>query len=429
MRDLLVTLLVFVGCAYSIRSAYIGILVWSWLSYMNPHRLSYGFAYTMPFSQIAALCLMVGLIFSREKKSIPMNSITIPWIIFIAYMGLTSYFAYFPDFAGDYFNRVIKIQLVSFLTIVLITDMRKLNYLIWVIVFSIGYFSVKGGLFTLLSGGSFRVWGPPDSMIEGNNEIAVATLMTVPLMVYLHQFEPRTWLKRLLVITMPLSVVAAIGTQSRGALLACGAVMFFFWIKSDKKVLMGLSSVVLVAAILVFMPSSWFERMDTIEHYEEDGSAMGRLNAWEYAFNAANHNFLGMGFDSWSLETFMLYAPDPRGVHAAHSIYFSVLADHGWLGLLLFLFIFRQAWSYLKRIIKQTDDDERFKDVNYLARMLQVSFIAYFVGGAFLSLSYFDLPWHFVSFVVLLNGYVGAQKPQTVMPTISRKPRFRSAIK
>ena len=38
--------------------------------------------------------------------------------------------------------------------------------------------------------------------------------------------------------------------------------------------------------------------------------------------------------------------------------------------------------------------------------MMQISFIAYLVGGAFLSLSYFDLPWHFVSFVVLLNKFI-----------------------
>lgn len=39
-----------------------------------------------------------------------------------------------------------------------------------------------------------------------------------------------------------------------------------------------------------------------------------------------------------------------------------------------------------------------------LARMLQVSLVAYLSGGAFLSLSYFDLPWHLIAVALLLGG-------------------------
>lgn len=412
MRDILVTLVVFIGCAYTIKKPYIGLLLWAWLSYMNPHRLSYGFAYNMPFAQVTALMLFGSMIFTKDKKGIPLNSITIPWFIFLFFMGLTSYLGYFQDFALEYYERVVKIQVIVFLTMVLITDMPKLRNLIWAIVVSIGYFSIKGGIFTILSGGSFTVWGPADSMIEGNNELAVAALMTVPLMAYLYQFQEKGWIKKSLLAGMPLSFVAAIGTQSRGALLAFGAVMFFFWMKSDKKIVLAMVFGVLVVAILALMPAKWFKRMDTIETYDQDSSAMGRLNAWEYAFNAANDRLLGMGFDSWSLETFMMYAPNPKDVHAAHSIYFSVLGDHGWIGLLLFLFIFWRSWIFLKRVIKSTDNKPDQVQVNFLARMLQVSFIAYFVGGAFLSLSYFDLPWHLVSFVVILDRFVANLKTE-----------------
>lgn len=429
MRDILVTFLVIVGCGYTIKKPYIGILVWSWLSYMNPHRLSYGFAYTMPFAQITALTLAISMIFTKDKKGIPINSITVVWIVFIIFMGITTYFAYFPDFASEYYDRVLKIQLIIFLTMVLIIDMEKLRNLIWAIVISVGYFSVKGGIFTILSGGSFTVWGPPNSMMEGNNELAVATLMTIPLMAYLHHFETRGWIKKALLIAMPLSFVAAIGTQSRGAFLACGAVIGFFWLKSDKKLVLGVAFGVLITAVLAMMPSSWYKRMDTIETYDQDSSAMGRLNAWEYSFNAANDRLLGMGFDSWSLETFLMYAPDPKDVHAAHSIYFSVLGDHGWIGLFLFLLVFHRAWSYLSRIIKETDNKPKLKDINFLARMLQVAFIAYFIGGAFLSLSYFDLPWHLVSFVVLLDRFVRNQAPEPESSPVEPKPNLRKKFK
>lgn len=403
MRDIAITLIVIYGCLYTLKKPYIGVLLWSWLGYMNPHRLSWGFAYNMPFAQIIALVLMGTMAFSGQTKKLPINTLTVIWMLFVLFMGITTSFAYFPDSAQIQYIRVIKIQLIVFITMMLITDLTKLNHLLWVIVLSIGYYTVKGGFFTLMTGGAYRVWGPAESFIEGNNELAVASLMVIPLMVYLYQVYPQWWLKKGLLVAVPLSFLAAIGTQSRGALIAFAAVAVFFWLKSKQKFVLGVAMVLLSLGIVAFMPASWHERMDTIESYEEDVSAMGRLNAWEYAINAANDNLLGLGFDAWDSLTFALYAPNPKDVHVAHSIYFSVLADHGWIGLLLFLLIFYLAWKKLKTVIKKTNEKPELKEINLLAKMLQVSFIAYLVGGAFLSLSYFDLPWHLVSFVVILE--------------------------
>ena len=168
--------------------------------------------------------------------------------------------------------------------------------------------------------------------------------------------------------------------------------------------------------------------MNTIETYDQDASAVGRLNAWEYAFHAANHNFLGMGFDSWSPLTFAMYAPDPNDVHAAHSIYFSVLADHGWIGLGLFLVILFLTWRSLSKIVKDTAHKLEFKEIQSLALMLQVTMIAYLVGGAFLSLAYFDLPWHLISFVVLLNKFLAKQVSDTVVSEVKTKRAAKFGI-
>lgn len=405
MRDLLITLIVVFGCLYTFKKPYIGVLLWSWLSYMNPHRLAYGFAYDMPYAYVTAITLLLAMAFSRQTEKLPINAITVIWLFFVALMGLTTLFAYFPDAAWIQYVRIIKIQLIVFITMMLITDLTKLNHLLWVICASIGYYTIKGGIFTIKSGGGHRVWGPADSFIEGNNELAVAALMIIPLLAYLYQVTQHLWLKRGLLLAIPLSFIAAIGTQSRGALIAFAAVVVFFWFKSKHKVGVGVALVILSIGLIVFMPDSWHRRMDTIQNYEEDSSAMGRINAWEYAFNAANDNLLGVGLDAWSPMTFALYAPNPDDVHAAHSIYFSVLADHGWLGLIFFLLIYFLAWRKLSRLIRVTADDPNQSNINLLARMLQVSFIAYLVGGAFLSLAYYDLPWHLVSFVLLLEQF------------------------
>jgi probable O-glycosylation ligase (exosortase A-associated) len=349
---------------------------------------------------------MGSMLLSKETKKFPINALTFIWIIFILFMGVTTFFAYFPDAAAFQYKQVIKIQLVVFLTMMLITDMEKLNKLIWVIVLSIGYYSVKGGVFTLLTGGGYRVWGPEGTYIEENNALAIAILMTIPLMIYLYQINNKKWVRQCLVAAIVLSLFTVLGSQSRGALLAISAVGAFYWTKSRSKVVSGLFIAIMAVALLLFMPETWYKRMDTINTYEQDGSAMGRINAWKYAYNAANDNLLGMGFESWEVETFSLYAPNPNDVHAAHSIYFTILADHGWIGLFSYLLIYYLTWRKLVVIIKQTKIDTERINIHILAKMLQVGFIAYFVGGAFLSLSYFDLPWHYVAIVIILGQQI-----------------------
>ncbi len=409
MRDIIVTLVCIVGWGYTLKRPYIGVLLWSWLSYMNPHRLCYGFAYSAPLAQITAIVLMSSMLLSKETKGFPLNGITFLWIVFILFMGVTTYFAYFPVEAAVQYKQVIKIQLIVFLTMMLITDMDKLNKLIWIIVLSIGFYSVKGGLFTLMTGGSFTVWGPGGTYIEDNNGLAIAVLMIIPLMVYLYQINDKKWVKQGLLVAIVFSLFTVVGSQSRGAFLAITAVGFFYWTKSQSKIVSGIFIVILAASILTFMPESWYKRMDTINTYEEDNSAMGRINAWKYAYNAANDNVLGMGFESWTAETFAKYAPNPIDVHAAHSIYFTVLGDHGWIGLTMYLLIYFMTWRKLVKMIKQTAKNEDLKQINRLAKMLQVGFIAYFTGGAFLSLSYFDLPWHLISIVIILSKITATQ--------------------
>ncbi|MEZ5529330.1 MAG: putative O-glycosylation ligase, exosortase A system-associated [Porticoccaceae bacterium] len=402
MRDILVTLLIFGTLPFILRHAYVGVLVWSWISYMNPHRLTWGFAYDMPFAMIVALTLFVSFLFSKEKQALPFNATLGVWVLFILWMGITTFNAFYPDAAMEMYTEILKIQVMTFITLILITDRRKLELLIWVIVCSIGFFSVKGGVFTLLTGGGFRVYGPPLSNIYENNALAVAVLMVIPLMVYLYRVSTNIWVRRGLIFAIAMSLVAVVGSQSRGALLSILAVGIFFWLKTKTKVISGFIIVLLASLLVAFMPESWHERMDSIRDYQDDPSAMARINSWQYSINVADDRLTGGGLRSWSKQTFAIYAPVPEWVFVAHSIYFSVLADHGWPGLIMFLAILGLTWRNLSQVIKRTRDDPS-SPPNVLARMLQVSLIAYMSGGAFLSLSYFDLPWHLIAISLLLN--------------------------
>lgn len=399
IRDLLITAIVLLSLPQIIKRPWLGVLVWSWIGYMNPHRLTWGFAFDMPFAQIVALTLFAAVLMDKEKKSIPMDKTTFVWGLFLLWITISTIFAMFPTSAWVLYIKVVKIQIITILTMMLMTNQRKIDLLIWVIVGSIGFYSVKGGLFTLLTGGGSRVWGPPGGFIEENNSLALATLMIVPLMIYLYQIADNKWFRYGLAAGVLLSLISALGSQSRGALLAILAVSGYFWLATSHKIITAPILILLAVLGFSFMPESWHKRMETIENYDQDASAMGRINAWQYSMNVANARITGGGMQAWKLESFAKYAPNPLDVHAAHSIFFGILGDNGWPGLILFLLILWFTWGNLSWVIKHAPDSRGAR----LSKMIKVSLVAYCSGGAFLSLGYFDLPWHLYAIALLLR--------------------------
>jgi putative inorganic carbon (hco3(-)) transporter len=452
MRDIIVFGLVFAALPFIVSRPWLGILMWCWLSYMNPHRLAWGWAHGFGFAEIVAVVTIVSVVLSRESWRIPMTPLVLIWFTFIAWMGLSTYLALVPDVAQEQYIRVLKIHFITFLTIMVMNSQKRLTLLLAVIVVSIGFFGIKGGIFTILQGGGNRVWGPPGTVIEDNNALAVALLMVLPLMHYLRQQTDNTWLRRGLLAGMVLVGLAALGTYSRGALVAGTAMLAFFWLKSHKKIATAVLLIILVPPLIAFMPEKWTERVNTMssgiersgEAWAEvtgrnppvtsrdrlhiwpvDASAMGRLNAWNYAINVANARVTGGGLESWSEQTYALYAPIPESVHSSHSIYFSTIADHGWFGLFLFLLIGFLMWRTASKVIERSEKYPELKWLGLMCRMVQVGTVAYASGGAFLSLAYFDLYWHFVSIVVIARRLLDQHVQKQEKEDLARQVRTR----
>ncbi|MCP4842018.1 MAG: putative O-glycosylation ligase, exosortase A system-associated [Halieaceae bacterium] len=414
MRDIIVTLMVFGTIPFILRNPWYGVLAWSWLSYQNPHKLAWGFANNMPFAQIVAIVLLVSLILHKDQRQLPKNGLVIVWALFFVWLVICALVGLEPEYATETIEKVVKIQLIVFVTMLLMKDFEKVNQLIWMIVFSIGFFSVKGGIFTVLTGGGYHVFGPPASEIEENNALAVAILMIVPLMVYMYRFPPQAWVKKIMPLCIFFSIASVLGSQSRGALIAIAAVGVFYWWKSRTKIVTGFLIIIMAFLGYQFMPQSWHERMATISEYEEDSSAMERITAWKFTIAVANDRFTGGGFNSSTLKQYIKYGIETvkEKAFVAHSIYFGVLGDGGWPGLLLYLLVILGMWRQLTTIIRLTKDDPDREDYNVLARMLQVSIVAFLAGGAFLSLQYFDLAWGIMAITIGLTQLVKGIYPR-----------------
>ena len=363
---------------------------------------------------------------SKEKKDMPWTRETVILLVLTAWMLFTTFFAFYPDLAWHQWNKVWKIMLMVVLTALIITERKQLHWLVWVIALSFGFYGVKGGVFTIIHGGVYRVQGPEGSFIAGNNEMALALVMTIPLIRYLHLQETRKWLKSGLASAMVLTGVAAIGSQSRGALLAMVMMGLFLWLKSRNKIFTGIYMAIAVAIIAAVMPQAWYDRMNTIKTYQEDQSAQGRINAWHTAFNVAKDRITGGGFDMFQPTTFRQYAPDPWNVHDVHSIYFEMMGEQGFIGFGLFMLLGLLAWLRAQQIIKRCKNDPDTKWASDLASMIQVSLIGYATAGAFLGMSHFDLPYHLMIILVLAAKFSGLLEKQTA-PVVTFSARAQES--
>jgi probable O-glycosylation ligase (exosortase A-associated) len=396
MRDVIITLIVFGSLPFILRRPFLGVVMWTWLGMMNPHRLAWGFSLNFPFAFIVFLTTFFAYAMSREPKRVPMNREIVILILLLTWMLVSTFSAVFPVPAWEQWDKIWRVQLGTLLTLMLTTSMSRIHALVWTIGVSLGFYGIKGGLWSILHGGLNRVYGPNGTFIGGNNEIGLALVMTAPLLWYLAVVTENRKLKLGLYGATGLTLVAIVGTQSRGAFLGVAVIGLMMFMKAKNKVMPLLMGLAFIVALPFVAPQEWFDRMHTIETYEEDKSATNRIKAWNKSIEIANRRVTGGGFEFIRLT---------NGVDC-HSIYFEVLSEHGWPGLILFLSLGLMTWTKCGRIRKLTRRRPEFLRANILASMLQVSLAGYATSGAFLGLAYFDFFYVLVVLSVVLYNIV-----------------------
>lgn len=405
-RDLIIVSIVVVLAIISLRKPWVGVMNWTWLSLMNPHRYAYGIAYQAPLAAIAGGALLLGVLLTKDRQSPFKGAPTIWLLLFAIWISISWLMGY--DVAGDrgQWDKAMKIYLMIFVALAVMANKQQIVIFSWVVTFSVGLLAIKGGIFTVMTGGEHKVWGPAGSFIADNNHFALGALMTVPMLHFLQLQLTKRWQRHAMSAAMLLCVASALGSHSRGALLALMAMGAVFWWRSSKKGLIGAAIIVVLLALVPMMPQHWWDRMATIENYEEDGSAMGRINAWQVAIAVAGSHPFGAGMSYQHDFLFQTYGVHETVVRAAHSIYFQILGNHGFIGLFLYLGLWVSTLRLASRIRRMSRDRPDSKWVYDLGGMIQVSLIAYAVGGAFLSMPYYDFPYNLMVMVVLAHRWL-----------------------
>jgi len=424
MRDLFLGPLLLAILVQTFRAPSAGVLGWTWLTLMTPQKLIWGILSSAPLNLILALATLVMVVFTKDRKKIASTGIVTVWFLFVVTITASTIFALNHALAWDGWNRVIKVMLLGLLIPMLMGTPRRIHALIWVIALSLGYFGVKGGIFTLIMGSGAHVIGPADSQLVDNNNLALALCMSLPLMNYLRLQTGRHAVRMGLLFGMVATTFGVLGTFSRGGFIGLGVMAGYLWWKSSRRFALAIGTIAVVVPAYLLMPASWFDRMGTLKEASSQTTFLTRWDAWTTSFNiAVARPLTGGGFNA-SQDPFVyqhysygksIYATTlttpgaPAGFtggHAAHSIYFEVLGDHGFAGFGLYFILLLSTLSLLLRVRKEARKIPSLKWIVELTSMLQVSFLAFFVSGIALSMAYYDLVYIFIGIALALDGMI-----------------------
>jgi len=417
MRDYAVLIFI-TGCIFAaLKKPWLGVLSLAIFSYLNPHAYAWGFVRSLPLYYILFLVVAFRTFTAKDLQSLPKDWRIPVFILLWLYFALTSALAYLPDVAWQRYWFITKIYLPFIFTLLLINTREKLYYLIVTIAASIGVVSFKGGLFAILHGFSARVYGPPNTQFEENNAFAVAMLINIPLLLIWQKETLNPWLKKGILLAIPIIYAASLSSWSRGALLTMVALTLMLIWNSKRKYLV--IPLVFAGAFFVkdYLPQEWFGRMNTIETYQQDGSAMGRVRVWKDGWNhTLEHPFTGAGFDGWMVITERDW----------HSSYVEMFSEHGFIAFGLWLSLIVGTLISLTTLPKKTRQVEGMEWVTNYCFMLRASLICYMVGTAFLGLSYWDLLYHLIFISVLLKKF--AMEELAIKLKAKNKPRWAMRV-
>ncbi|MFT3804568.1 MAG: putative O-glycosylation ligase, exosortase A system-associated [Burkholderiaceae bacterium] len=371
------------------------------LGVLAPHRLTFGSAATVPWVAIYFVPLIIGALNGPSGNIKSVISATWPVWLFVLMTTLTTIFAMDIGVSAYRYGEFLKILLGATLVFSVLRNHDDIGAVVAAFAGSMAFLGLKAAPYTLL-GSDGHVLGPTGTAIEDNNHMAVALIMSVPLLYWLSRVHQRWIVRQGLIIAMGATLVSALGTYSRGGFIALVAMLSCFLFRAKRKLLILIVIGAMSAVVFEFMPQRFRDRIETINDYQQDSSAQSRFGVWETALNIAEHRMLGAGFEYYrNPENFFQYSRVTDGVvRATHSIYFQTLGEHGFPGLIIYFLMFGKAFLSLRRAERMARN-RREPVMAELARMVQVSLISFCVGAAFLSMTYWEGLYYliFLSFV------------------------------
>ncbi len=415
MRDIALLFVLFPMLYSCLRYVHIGAMFWIWTALASPSSFVFGFLLELPLNKLAVAGACVSLVVDRTKQRLFFDSpfmlhtlLVIQGVISVTF-GLTEIVRTY-----DLLDRVVKVWILALFIHLANRKREQIHGIIITFTLSAGVHGILEAFKYIITLGSHKVQPAPS--IGDNNYLAMMILMVIPFMLYIAKYSAEKYTKFAFQMMALFSAIGLVATASRGGLVAGMILGAMLLVRSKRKATGVLIAIVLGVSLVTLAPSSWWDRMDTIKTAESDGSFMSRVASWKMnTLVALDRPFLGGGYSSMEdPRVFRDYLPQfgmldmvptdaPVGPLAAHSIYFEVIGDLGFIGFALFLAMLASNVYSVRRVKIACRGRKDLEWADDLASAMLQMLVVYMVAGAALSAAYLELFYVQISVLSILR--------------------------
>ena len=413
MLDLFLTCFVALILLMGLRRPFIWVLAYLYVDIVSPQKISYALLTNIQLSLVVFLLAVVGWLFFDNKQGSRVSFRQGLMVLLLAYCFVTTQSAEWPTEAADKWSWVWKsLVFAVFLPLTLRTRLR-IESAALVMVLSAGALIIDGAIKTLGGGGGYGALkffiNDNTGLYEGST-LACVSIAIIPLALWLAKegtIFPANSRSRLFAYALVFSsLLIPVGTEARTGLLCAGFLALLMMRTVKYRWLYALALAGAFFLVQPFLPSSFSNRMGTIQNNQSDQSAATRIQVWKWTIGyAADHPF-GGGFDSYRGNKLLVKTTDSDGSgsiasqtttskvidqgRAFHSAYFEMLGEQGWPGLMLWLTLQISGLIQLetvRRRLRKSEAPADKRDAD-LALALQQGHFVYLLGACFVGIAY-----------------------------------------
>jgi len=416
MRDL-----AFIGflaglLAFGFKRPFLFVLAYIYVDTVSPQRLSYYLLNTIPLSMIVAVLAMGGWALADRKDHIAVSVRQGLMLLLLAYAGMTTLSADFPEDALEKWDWAWKALVFAIFLPFTLRSKLRIEAVLLFLVLSAASIVIVGGIKTVLSGGGYGVLNlmvDSNSGLYESSTISTIAIALIPIILWLTRFGtvfPPDWRVKIFAAGLIFScLLIPIGTEARTGLV-CIAVLAILLLRDAKRRLLYIAGAAMLGlASIPFLPASFTNRMETIQGFQADQSAGTRLAVWAWTWDYAKDHPLGGGFGAYRSNRIQVLTVSTQRTgdvqvvtaqteadeaRAYHSAYFEMLGEQGFPGLLIFILIHGIGlvrMEMLRRRYRRAEGDMAW--ISPLATALQHFQIIYLVGALFVGIAFQSFGW------------------------------------
>jgi putative inorganic carbon (HCO3(-)) transporter len=418
LRTLFILSIFVPGFVAALFSPVAALGMYLWFALFRPQEWLWIDVTSLRLSLVLAGLLVVRSISSGLWPNVT-HPLSVGMILFLVAALVSQFGAVSPDVGWTWIDFLSRLFLTGMLLIAVTSSPRSFVAVVGVIAISLGFHAAKAGLAFVLGGGTRFSDGLAGAFVD-NNGYAAGTVMIMPLLVataqnvqfvYTGRFLP--WIRRGVYASVPLCTFAVIGTYSRGGFVALAAVALMFLLLQRRRfiALASLAAVVTVLLLLVPIPQSYMDRLQTIRTYKETGeeSALSRPHFWQVGLRMLESHPFGVGLRQYEAAYDQYDFSYGRYGHrrAVHNSHVQVLAELGyfgaavWSGLLLYSYFACMRVRARSRAPGISPEMGQFLFTS--ANGLLTSMTGFVIAGSFLSLALNDVTWLTFAMVAALD--------------------------